>query len=145
MSLICKGWELHPNNTNREDGLNLSRSWKPLFRLHRERSWSPQQRWLAYGPFKGPKSILPHVITAVPFPNTSISTFDLFSPLPLIIYHFFFLVLFIFCFLLFHLGFLVCPSCTSQRHLLSGRFTSVQYQDTTFPPSISFLLIHLML
>jgi hypothetical protein len=33
--------ELHPNNMNREDGLTLSRSWKPLFRLHRESRGPP--------------------------------------------------------------------------------------------------------
>jgi hypothetical protein len=46
--------ELNPNNMNREDGLTLSGSWKPLFRLRRDSTWPPQWRWLAYGPFRGP-------------------------------------------------------------------------------------------
>ena len=46
--------ELNPNNMNKEDGLTLNGSLKPLIHLHRDSTWPPQQQWLPYGPFRGP-------------------------------------------------------------------------------------------
>jgi hypothetical protein len=44
--------EIQPHNKNRDDGLNLSRSWRPLIWSLRESRWFPQERWLAHGPSK---------------------------------------------------------------------------------------------
>jgi hypothetical protein len=45
--------ELHPNNMNREDGLCLSRSWKPLIHAIKERNPPHQRSKLSQLSFSG--------------------------------------------------------------------------------------------
>jgi hypothetical protein len=45
--------ELHPNNMNREDGLSLSRSWKPLIHSFTVRRNPPPKEYLFHLSFSG--------------------------------------------------------------------------------------------
>ena len=60
--------ELYPNNMNREDGLTLGRSCKPLLCLLRKSRWPTQLRWLAIDPFRGPS--FPMLQWLYLFPNS---------------------------------------------------------------------------